>query len=78
MKFARIVSSYEACKNRLKDGVAELPMLPTMKVAAERIVRLERENERLKRENSELLQQYVIWQYNAHLHGLNDWMLNKA
>lgn len=49
-----------------------------MRVAIERIARLERENERLKRENMELLQQYVVWQYNASIHGLNDRELNKA
>jgi hypothetical protein len=43
-----------------------------MGVAIERIARLERENERLKRENSELLQQFIVWQYNAHIHGLSD------
>jgi len=42
-----------------------------MRVAAERIARLERENDRLKRENNELLEQYVVWQYNAHINGLS-------
>lgn len=49
-----------------------------MRVAIERIARLERENERLKRENTELLQHYVVWQYNAHIHGLSERELNKA
>lgn len=49
-----------------------------MKVAAERIVRLERENERLKRENAGLLQQLVVWQYNAHIHGFSLQTLDKG
>lgn len=49
-----------------------------MRVAIERIVRLELENECLKRENAELLQQLVVWQYIAHIRGLSDLELNKA
>jgi uncharacterized protein (UPF0335 family) len=49
-----------------------------MRVAIERIARLERENKRLKRENTGLLQQLVVWQYNAYIHGLSDHKLNKA
>jgi len=40
--------------------VPELRAPPSIRVAIERIARLERENERLKRENTELLQQYVV------------------
>lgn len=57
---------------RQKKDVPELGAPPSMRVAIERTARLERENERLKPENSELLQQYVVWQYNAHTHGLSD------
>lgn len=77
IKFVRITSAFSACKKRLKEDVPELRTPPSMRVAIERIARLERENERLKRENSELLQQYVVWQYNAHIHGLSDRDLNK-
>jgi hypothetical protein len=49
-----------------------------MRVAMERIMRLETENERLKRESRDLLQQFVVWQYNAHVDGLTDRELNKA
>lgn len=77
-KFVRIENAFEACKKRLKDDTQEMRLPPSMKIAAERITRLERENERLKRENRELLQQFVVWQYNAHIHGLSDRDLNKA
>ena len=77
-KFVRIENAFEACKSRLKNEVQEVRLPPSMRMAAERITRLERENERLKRENSELLQQFVVWQYNAHICGLSDRDLNKA
>ena len=69
-KFVRIKNAFEACKKRLKSETQEVRFPPSMRVAAERITRLEHENERLKRENRELLQQFVVWQYNAHIHGL--------
>jgi hypothetical protein len=50
---------------------------PSMRVAVERIARLTVENERLKKENSALLEQFVVWQYNAHVRGLNDIDLNQ-
>lgn len=77
-KFVRIENAFEACKNQLKDETQEVRLPPSMKIAAECIIRLEHENERLKRENRELLQQFVVWQYNAHIHGLSDIDLNKA
>lgn len=77
MKFVRVEQAFNACKQRLKDG-APIPTPPSMRVAMERIMRLEAENERLKRENRDLLEQFVVWQYNAHVHGLSDRDLNKA
>jgi hypothetical protein len=77
MKFARIKSAFLASKKRLKDGVPKLSAPPSMRIAVERIARLEQENERLKRENAELLQQFVVWQYNTHIHGLSDRELRK-
>lgn len=78
MKFTRIKNAFTAAKKRIKEGSPQIPAPPSMRVAIERIARLERENERLKRENIELLQQFVVWQYNAHIHGLSDRELNKA
>lgn len=78
-KFIRIENAFEAYKKRQKNAHYEEPKLPpSIRVAAERITRLESENERLKRENRELLQQFVVWQYNAYTRGLSDRDLNKA
>lgn len=49
-----------------------------MSVAIERITRLTIENERLRRENSNLLEQFVVWPYNAHVRGLTDTDLSRA
>lgn len=77
LKFSRITMAYNACKTRLKED-APIHTSPSMRVAVERINRLEQENERLKRENAGLLQQFVVWQYNAYALGLNELELNKA
>ncbi len=77
LKFSRITMAYNAYKTRLKEN-APLNTPPSMRVAVERINRLEQENERLKRENAGLLQQFVVWQYNAYAHGLNERELNQA
>jgi hypothetical protein len=78
MKYVRIKNAFIAAKKRIKEGLPALAAPLSMRVAIERITRLERENERLKRENTELLQQFVVWQYNAHIHGLSDRELRKA
>lgn len=78
LKFSRITTAYDACKKRLKEGLPKSSTPPSMRVAVERINKIEQENERLKRENTELLQQFVVWQYNAHAHGLSNHELNKA
>jgi hypothetical protein len=78
LKFTRITTAYDSCKKRLKEGMPTTSLPPSMRVAVERINRLEQENERLKRENAGLLQQFVVWQYNAYAHGLSSHTLNKA
>lgn len=77
LKFSRITTAYNACKKRLKEGILKTSLPPSMRVAVERINRLEKENERLKRENAELLQQFVVWQYNAYAHGVSEHVLSR-
>lgn len=76
-RIVRIRNAYHAVKERLKGSDGEVKVPSSMRAAAERIARLEHENERLKRENSQLLQQFVCWQYNAHVRGMSDVDLNK-
>jgi len=51
---------------------------PTLKVSLERVERLRNETERLKLENNALLEQFVVWKYNAYAHGLSEGDLNKS
>lgn len=44
---------------------------PELQAAQQRIDRLEAENERLNRENNNLLEQFVRWTYNAGRRGLD-------
>lgn len=77
-KFSRIIGAYKLAKERAKEGTKELKLPPTLAMAAQRIDRLTREVERLERENTALLEQFVVWQYNAFTHGLSQEDLNKG
>lgn len=72
----RIKQAYESKKERLKSGLKGTKAPPSLAIAGQRIARLEEENARLKNENSRLLEQYVVWQYNAYRHGLTEEKLN--
>jgi hypothetical protein len=74
----RVKAAFSDKKNRLKGGMAETKTPPSLAIAGQRIQRLEEENVRLKSENSRLLEQYVVWQYNAYRHGLTEDKLNEA
>lgn len=72
----RIKAAFADKKERLKRNVAEIRTPPSLAIAGQRIKRLEEENARLKKENNRLLEQYVIWQYNAYRHGVTEDKLN--
>ncbi|MEJ1355675.1 MAG: hypothetical protein RPU39_13440 [Candidatus Sedimenticola sp. (ex Thyasira tokunagai)] len=72
----RIKQAFTDKKERLKGEVYRTKAPPSLAIAGQRIKRLEEENARLKRENSRLLEQYVVWQYNAYRHGLTEDKLN--
>lgn len=50
---------------------------PELQLALDRLDRLTGENERLKAENTRLLEQFVRWAYNAHKRNLNEAFLNR-
>jgi hypothetical protein len=51
---------------------------PELQHALQRIARLEVENERLKRENNNLLEQFARWAYNASTRALDEKFLNQT
>ena len=72
-KHERIRHAYELQKKKLPTGSglvrpASSPEL--MRIALEKIERLESENRRLESENQRLLEQFAKWAYNAHARGL--------
>jgi len=73
VKFVRIRNAFLACKKRLKEEYVPISVRYGRRG---RYRALERENERLKRENRKLLEQFVVWQYNANVRGLSDRELN--
>ena len=73
-----IREAFELAKQRAKTNLPDLPIPSSLRAAAERIRRLEAENTRLHHQNDALLQQFVVWQYNAHLKGLSEQELNRA
>lgn len=74
---SRIAQAFAATKSRLVATQRSVKGMPSVQVALDRIARLTMENERLKRENNRLLEQFVVWQYNAHVKGLTDRDLNR-
>lgn len=70
-----IVTAYKAVKKGIGKQTTNRPS--SLKVASERISRLEREVARLKEENRLLRERFAIWQYNAYKHGLKEHQLNE-
>lgn len=80
-KFARIKNAYDlgkkspAASKFLKAKHQKLPA--SLKIAQVKIDALESKLERLEKENLMLLEQFVVWQYNAHKYGVNIDQLNE-
>lgn len=68
--------AYKAKKASLKLSAPSKPKPSSLNAAADRIAKLQSENETLKRKNDALLEQFVIWQYNAYKSGLKEHQLN--
>ena len=81
-KFERIKNAYDLGKKSpaaLKILKAKQQKLPaSLKIAQVKIEALEAKNARLEKENAMLLEQFVVWQYNAFTHGLSQEDLNKG
>lgn len=78
-KYQRIKDTYKSVKNHSSGKASrKKKALPSsLAVAATKIDKLERENQRLNKENDNLLEQFLVWQYNAHIHGMKLTQLNQ-
>jgi len=80
-KYVRIKNAYDQCKRspasaKIKNNQTQkLPA--SLKIAQTKIEALEAKNVRLEKENAMLLEQFVVWQYNAHKYGLSITKLNE-
>lgn len=74
---ALIKDAYSARKSGIKQRGVDKPKPSNLNVAADRIARLNAENDMLKKKNSVLLEQFVVWQYNAYKYGLTEVKLNE-
>lgn len=72
-----IKEAYSSKKSTLKLHGSVTPKPSSITMAADRIARLQSEIESLKCKNSALLEQFVIWQYNAYKYGMKEHQLNE-
>ncbi|WP_455911491.1 hypothetical protein [Pseudomonas putida] len=72
-----IKRAFAQAKKIAKEPVIRTPMPSSLKIAGDRIARLELEVLALKAENSQLLEKFLTWQYNASIAGLHESQLNR-
>ncbi len=72
-----IATAYKVVKKGLRETGPKNPLPGSLKAAADRIAKLERERDQLKEENRAYKQQFVSWQYNAYKYGLKEHQLNE-
>ncbi|WP_295968053.1 hypothetical protein [uncultured Xanthomonas sp.] len=78
-KHTRIQAAFEHRKRALAGGgvvLRKLKAVPEMQLAMDRIARLEGELQRVRAENTRLLEQFARWAYNASIRGLDEEYLN--
>ena len=75
---APIKEAYEAKKSGLKVRGPRTAMPSSLAVAAQRIARLQTENDALRFKNDALLEQFVKWQYNAYKYGVKEHQINEV
>ncbi len=78
-KYTRIKESFDSVKahasGRKPSNNRVLPS--SLSAAASKIEKLDRKCKRLQLENDRLLEQFLVWQYNAHIHNMKLAQLNQ-
>jgi len=72
-----ITEAYNAKKSGVKVHQPRTSMPGSLTMAAQRIARLQNENDELKATNAALLEQFVRWQYIAYKYGLKEHQLSE-
>jgi hypothetical protein len=72
-----IKDAYSSKKSTIKLHGPSTPKSSSQTIAGDRIARQQSEIENLKRKNALLLEQFVIWQYNAYKYGMKEHQLNE-
>lgn len=73
----RLRIAFETRKSKVQTQEPVMRGSVQLQKALERIVRLEFENERLKSENDNLLEQFARWAFNAYVRGIGEAELNR-
>ena len=78
-KHERIRHAFQLRKRSLRHDAGERKpnLSPQMQAATQTIDRLKAKVERLESENQRLLDQFVVWSFNARLRGFDENMLNQ-
>ena len=76
---ARIYHAFQIRKRQLRNQLTgkRSNVSREMKVAMDTILRLKAMIERLQSENQKLLDQFVVWSYNAWIRGIDESLLNE-
>ena len=67
-----IKEAYRSKKESPNFKAPTIPKPSSLTAAVDRIVRLESENNILRRKNDALLEQFVVWQYNSYKLGIKE------
>ncbi|MHB1693798.1 MAG: hypothetical protein ACYCUW_07965, partial [bacterium] len=73
----KIKEAYLARKAGIKEKDDQTPKPSNLRTASDRITRLQNENDMLRKKNNALLEQFVVWQYNAHKYSIKERQLNE-
>ncbi|MBA0160294.1 hypothetical protein WCT80_20370 [Pectobacterium carotovorum] len=72
-----IVKAFNFKKDMIKSGKSEIRRPANLNIASQHISNLENKLKMAEEENRSIKEMFIIWQYNADIHGLSEDNLNK-